>query len=90
MPSSRSANLDSTPGHNWSGWPGATCLKCGAEDMLETAIGLRWYDPATDAWDTEEHKAFVREWVSNCPADMGEEDKDSFVDRMAALAKKFL
>lgn len=22
--------------HNWSGWPGAFCLNCGAEDVVET------------------------------------------------------
>lgn len=24
--------------HNWSGWPGAFCLDCGAEDMIELCI----------------------------------------------------
>ena len=22
--------------HNWSGWPGAWCLNCGAEDVIES------------------------------------------------------
>lgn len=24
--------------HNWSGWPGAFCLDCGAEDQVEICI----------------------------------------------------
>jgi len=42
--------------HHWSGWPGAFCLKCGCEDLLEIAIGSCYYDPYTNTWDTEEHK----------------------------------
>jgi hypothetical protein len=40
--------------HAWSGWPGAFCLKCGAEDLLEHAIGMGYYDPFNDTWQ-EEH-----------------------------------
>lgn len=43
--------------HWWSGWPGAWCMKCGAEHLLEIAIGCGYYDPFTDTWDTEEHRA---------------------------------
>lgn len=25
--------------HNWSGWPGAYCLSCGAPDPAEDALG---------------------------------------------------
>ena len=42
--------------HHWSGWPGAYCLKCGAEDPMEIAIGENWYDPCEDRWDSEEHR----------------------------------
>jgi len=36
--------------HQWSGWPGAFCLKCGQHDMSEIAIGRGDYDPYTDTW----------------------------------------
>ena len=42
--------------HRWSGWPGAYCLKCGADDPMEYAIGMNYYDPWTGLWDTEEHR----------------------------------
>ena len=32
-------------GHQWSGWPGAFCLKCGAEDKTELAVGDGIIDP---------------------------------------------
>lgn len=37
-------------GHRWSGWPGAWCLDCGAEDLIEIAIGEGYYDPYSGAW----------------------------------------
>ena len=40
-------------GHWWSGWPGAYCMRCGADDPTEFAIGNNYYDPFTDKWDTE-------------------------------------
>jgi len=52
--------------HRWSGWPGAYCLKCGSEDAMENAIGLGWYDPWYDKWDTLEHQAEVLEAIK-CP-----------------------
>lgn len=27
-----------TPGHRWSGWPGAWCLDCGCDDPYEVAL----------------------------------------------------
>ena len=42
--------------HHWSGWPGAYCLKCGAEDPMEIALGSNHYDPDKDHWDSEEHR----------------------------------
>lgn len=54
--------------HNWSGWPGAYCFNCGAENALENAIGLNWYNPGTDKWDTKEHQALVEKCDSDCKA----------------------
>lgn len=45
--------------HKWSGWPGALCLKCGAEDPWEVAIALNWYDPVLEKWDSKEHEETV-------------------------------
>ena len=28
-------------GHRWSGWPGAWCLDCGQEDLMEVATAIR-------------------------------------------------
>jgi hypothetical protein len=42
--------------HRWSGWPGAFCLYCGAQDLLETAIGRGYFDPYTGKWDSKEHQ----------------------------------
>lgn len=33
------------PNHRWSGWPGAICLYCGEEDILEVCLGeCSWAD----------------------------------------------
>lgn len=46
--------------HHWSGWPGAFCLDCGAEDPWEIAVGNNYYDPVDKKWATEDE---VREYV---------------------------
>lgn len=55
--------------HKWSGWPGAYCLVCGAEDALENAMGLGWYDAYDDKWDTKEHEQEVIDAQNNCPGE---------------------
>ena len=57
---------DNKDAHRWSGWPGAFCMNCGAEHALENAIGLEWYDPANNTWDTQEHKELVEKCDSEC------------------------
>lgn len=59
---------DNHKGHWWSGWPGAYCMRCGADHYLEYALGMGWYDPVTDKWDTEEHR-LENERAELCPAD---------------------
>ena len=56
-------------GHWWSGWPGAHCMRCGAEHALENALADGWYDPVSDQWDSDEHKRQVEEADGTCPAD---------------------
>lgn len=65
--------VDDRPGHRWSGWPGAYCLKCGSEHALENAIALDWYDPWYDKWDTEEHRIEVENADGFCPADLAKQ-----------------
>jgi len=55
--------------HKWSGWPGAYCLKCGAEHALENALAMNWYDPVTDTWDTIEHEIEVDKADGFCPVE---------------------
>lgn len=38
----------STP-HQWSGWPGAYCLRCGASDPIEEMLADGRYDPGWPA-----------------------------------------
>lgn len=33
-----------TPGHRWSGWPGAWCLDCGCDDPVEVALAEGRFD----------------------------------------------
>lgn len=40
--------------HAWSGHPGAFCLKCGAECLIELAIGTGLYNPFTEVWVSPE------------------------------------
>lgn len=49
--------------HKWSGWPGAYCLVCGVEDMMEYAIGNSYYDPFTEKWSWScEAQLAKRQW----------------------------
>ena len=34
--------------HEWSGWPGAYCLVCGAEDQNEVCLAASWHDDGID------------------------------------------
>lgn len=44
--------------HYWSGWPGAFCLKCGEENLLDLAIAEGVYDPHLDIWTSAEDKEY--------------------------------
>ena len=52
--------------HHWSGWPGAICFKCGAEDPMEIALADGWFDPYTGEWDSKEHEDIVSK-LNKCP-----------------------
>lgn len=51
--------------HRWSGWPGAYCMKCGSDDSMEVAIGLGYFDPFNNKWDSEEHREEYKD--KECP-----------------------
>ena len=60
--------------HHWSGWPGAYCTRCGAEDAIENAMALGWYEPGTEhllggAWKSAEHEELCNLLNSKCPRD---------------------
>jgi hypothetical protein len=72
-------------GHNWSGWPGAYCTKCGCEQALENALADGWFDITSEArwistrsvsvpsewwWKSSAHQALVHACDNNCMADM--------------------
>ena len=47
--------------HHWSGWPGAYCMKCMAEDPAEIAVVDGNYDPESDTWVSDEKReAFLK------------------------------
>jgi len=40
--------------HRWSGWPGAMCLDCGAEDKREICVSVHEWDPEKGTTCTRE------------------------------------
>lgn len=75
-------------GHNWSGWPGAYCTKCGAEQALENALALNWYEPVDNVWSSEEKRQLVQLCDNNCSADMSKEDFKKIQDQCKILGDK--
>lgn len=62
--------------HRWSGWPGAICEYCGAEDPLEIALADSVYDPITREWSDKEREKEAKELFDNCP--LTEDGEDPF------------
>ena len=38
-PANKSLHGEATTSHWWSGWPGAYCMKCGDDDLMEICLG---------------------------------------------------
>lgn len=79
-------------GHNWSGWPGAFCLRCGAEHALETAIAQGWFQPDQDSpgggkWTHEAYKNYVHYVDGICGADLSAGERLEAINRVKALAE---
>jgi len=70
--------------HNWSGWPGAVCLRCGVEDELEYAIGNGWFDPYKNTWISEKHKRLAELVNGECFADL---PPDILKERIAEIRR---
>ena len=81
--------------HNWSGWPGAYCTRCGAEDAFENARGMGWVDLVggdeempVEKWKSEKHKQLVLLCNSSCAADMTPEEYKKITEQEIALEKE--
>ena len=83
-------------GHNWSGWPGAYCLRCGAEHVLETAVAEGWLDCGPgpkgellpDKWRSEGHKRLVELCDGTCYADLSPEEREKHGEAIRALCEE--
>jgi hypothetical protein len=53
--------------HRWSGWPGAWCLDCGAEDPVEVALAEGNFQEVTDDSEMGFHYEFPGVVVTECP-----------------------
>jgi hypothetical protein len=73
--------------HNWSGFPGGFCQKCGAECAWETALALGWVDiypePNPEGgedicvtnWKSPLYQEFVGLCDNICLADLTEDER---------------
>lgn len=83
-------------GHQWSGWPGAYCLKCGADHMLEMALAEGWVDcgptpenpEPPNSWTNPDHHKLVDLCDGNCYADMTFEEIEIFDKQVRELCEK--
>ena len=78
--------------HNWSGWPGAYCTRCGAEDAFENAMGMGWVDligggeeMLAEKWKSPTHEKLVKLCNNNCAADMTPEEYQKITEQEVAL-----
>jgi hypothetical protein len=80
-----------TKGHQWSGWPGAFCLRCGAGNVLETAVADSWLDfgeGQEEVWRSEDHKELVHLCDDFCYEDMTAEEKKEHSEKIRVLSEK--
>jgi hypothetical protein len=79
-------------GHNWSGWPGAYCLRCGAGHVLEIAVAENWFDqdPETgvETWKSDDHRELVRLCDDYCYDDMTHEEAEAHKAKIRVLQDK--
>ena len=83
-------------GHQWSGWPGAQCLRCGSEQVLELAVAENWIaftenddgSPGPEEWKSPDHEALVNLCDSYCYADMTPEQIEAHKVKIKELCVK--
>ena len=72
--------------HNWTlSWPGNFCTRCGAEDALENAIALGWYDPMSETWQSEDKRKLVGLCNEHCLPKLTEAEQVSIIKEMNEL-----
>ena len=55
--------------HNWSGWPGATCLNCFQGDLMESCLGGCECECHVELWKSyqqAEEKAGMLDLIEQC------------------------
>ena len=55
--------------HNWSGWPGAYCLQCFANDLMESCLGDCECHCHAEFWKSyqqAEEKAMLLDLIDRC------------------------
>jgi hypothetical protein len=73
---------DTLMGHQWTGWPGAHCCRCGAGQVLEHAVGQGWIiftenldgSQGPNEWISEDHQELVRLCDGFCSSDMTQDE----------------
>ena len=79
--------------HQWSGWPGCYCQKCGVEHALENALANNWFEIGEDGqetWKSEDHHELVNLCDNNCSATMTEEEFKEVERKCRELGDKII
>ena len=92
----RHANEPVKRGHDWAGWPGCYCQRCGAGQVLEIAVAEGWLNFGQDengndlpeTWRSDDHKELVRLCDSFCYADMTPEEVEAHKAKIKALQER--
>jgi len=78
-------------GHNWAGWPGAYCLRCFSDQVLEVALAEGWVTPVETGdpiWKSEDYKALVDLCDGFCYSDMTPEQAKEHRIKIRKLCDK--
>jgi len=84
-------------GHDWTlSWPGCSCTRCGAEQVLELAVGNSWLNfgpkedgsPGPEEWKSDDHKELVHLCDGFCYADMTPDEIVAHRTKIKALCEK--
>ena len=77
--------------HQWSGWPGAICTRCGSEQVLELALGEDWLafdEHNNEQWKSPDHQALVNLCDGACYADMTTAEQEAHKAKIKVLCDK--